>query len=302
MNTREFAHALEELAADRRHGASELARQCLHIIAQSARQVDVQIVSELRQILIERATALAAARPSMTPIQTLLLRWQDVLAALPEHDLAAARHQAATAAQDLRDESRRAMQRAAGHARSLIGETHTIITHSVSSTIREVFRQLRGCPIRVILTESRPLYEGRQLASQLADWHITTTLITDAQLGVFAAEADVALVGADTILADGSVINKAGTFLLALAAREHTIPFYVCAESFKSRPATLGEPEYEEMAANEVVPAGTLMSPSVTVRNVYFDRTPAHLISGWINENGVRRSGVEGQICVAALP
>lgn len=289
MNTLEFSHALAGLSADRRHGASELARQCLQLISQSARQVDVQTVSELRRVLTERAAALAATRPSMTPIQTLLRRWQDVLAVLPEHDLAAARQQAAAAAQDLLDASHQAMHRAVAHARSLIGNTHTIITHSVSSTIREVFYQLRGCPIRVIVTESRPLYEGRQLAAQLAEWKISTTLITDAQLGLFTAEADLALVGADTILADGSVINKVGTFLLALAAREHTTPFYVCAESFKWRPATLGEPGYEEMTAEEIVPAGTFTSPSITIRNIYFDRTPAHLISGWIDEHGIQQ-------------
>lgn len=289
MNTLEFGQALAELAADRRHGASELARQCLQIITQSARQVDVQTVSELRQVLTERAAALAASRPSMTPIQTLLVRWQDVLAALPDRDLAAARDQAATAAQNLLEESDQAMHRTATHARNLIKNNQTIITHSVSSTIREVFHQLRDAQIRVILTESRPLYEGRQLAEQLADWNISTTLITDAQLGLFTAEAHLALVGADAILADGSVINKAGTSLLALAAREHMTPFYVCAESFKQRPATLGEPTYEEMAPEEVAPVHTLASPYITIRNIYFDRTPAHLISGWINEHGVQR-------------
>ena len=56
--------------------------------------------------------------------------------------------------------------------------------------------------------------------------------ITDAQGGLF-DQADAVLVGADALLADGTLVNKAGTYLLALAAKDQNVPFWVCAESFK---------------------------------------------------------------------
>ena len=77
--------------------------------------------------------------------------------------------------------------------------------------------------------------------------------------------------------------------MLALAAREQGVPFYVCCESFKWHEAGEPPPELEEMAPAELgVPAW----PGVTVRNVYFDITPARLVSVWIDETGVRRPDV----------
>jgi translation initiation factor eIF-2B subunit delta len=146
----------------------------------------------------------------------------------------------------------------------------------------------------VIVTESRPLYEGRLVATRLSEWAISTTLITDAQLGLFVPQADIALLGADSVLADGSVINKAGTYVLALAAHDHQVPVYVCAESFKHRPAHLPEPTLEEMDPVELSPAQTQSLPHVSVRNIYFDRTPARLISGWVDEHGVQLNDRSG--------
>ena len=96
------------------------------------------------------------------------------------------------------------------------------------------------------------------------------------------------LIGADSILADGSVINKAGTYVLALVAHDQGVPVYVCAESCKRRPLQLPEPALEEMDPAELSPGEPSLGPHVRVRNIYFDRTPARLISGWIDEHGVR--------------
>jgi translation initiation factor 2B subunit (eIF-2B alpha/beta/delta family) len=159
------------------------------------------------------------------------------------------------------------------------------MTHSLSSTVVEVCRLLKDVGLRMIVTESRPLEEGRQLAGRLSAWGVPTTYITDAQMGLFVARADAVLVGADSVLADGAVVNKAGTYPLALAARDQGVPFHVCCESFKWRAADQPPPELEEMAPAEL---GLPDWPAVTVRNVYFDITPARLVSGWIDETGVR--------------
>lgn len=154
----------------------------------------------------------------------------------------------------------------------------------LSSTLLEVFSGLQGRHVRMIVSESRPLCEGYSLARRLPGWNLDTTLITDAQIGLFAAEADLALVGADSLLADGSVVNKAGTYLLALAARDKSIPFYVCCESFKRRTADMAAFRLEEMSPAEL---GAPELPSVTLRNVYFDVTPPSLVTGWISERGL---------------
>ncbi len=87
------------------------------------------------------------------------------------------------------------------------------------------------------------------------------------------------------MLADGAVVNKVGTYLLALAARDHDLPFYVCFESFKRTTRTAAEISLEEMDPRELEPPEL---PGILARNVYFDVTPARLVSSWIDELGAR--------------
>lgn len=85
-----------------------------------------------------------------------------------------------------------------------------------------------------MVSESRPLNEGVILARQLAEWHILSVAYR-CPAGPVAAQADLALLGADSLLPDGSLINKAGSYLLALAVHDSGVPLYVCCESFKRR-------------------------------------------------------------------
>ena len=76
MDNREFETALAEFAADRVHGASELARGCLTLLSESARHAAARDSGELLNLLLRRCDALAGARPSMAPIQNLLSTWR----------------------------------------------------------------------------------------------------------------------------------------------------------------------------------------------------------------------------------
>jgi translation initiation factor 2B subunit (eIF-2B alpha/beta/delta family) len=221
----------------------------------------------------------------MVPIANLLGCWQQRLDKLPDHPLASFRRAAAAAAEALERESREAVAAAARAACRHIGSECTIITHSLSSSVSACLDLLRPQGVRVIVSESRPLDEGWRLAQRLSSWSVPATLITDAQLGLFAGQADVALVGADSLLRDGSAVNKAGTYLLALACRDRGVPFYVCCESFKW--GARDEPELEEMDPGEL---GAPAWPGVAVRNIYFDITPARLIDAWFSEQGQRRT------------
>lgn len=286
MSLAQFNLAIAKIRDDRQHGASELARCCLAILTEAARTLPVQDVPALRERLQTLAGELAKARPSMAPLQNLLWRWRKELTLDTTLDLATARALAARQAEALITASRQAVTDCAAQAAQLLGPGRTIMTHSLSSTVLQVCRLLRDQGLQVIATESRPLQEGRSLAEKLSDWGIPAVYVTDAQMGLFVAHADVVLVGADSVLADGAVVNKVGTYPLALAARDQGVPFYVCCESFKWRQTGEPLPELEEMAANEL---GAPERPGVAVRNVYFDITPARLVSAWISELEVRR-------------
>ena len=286
MNLTQFNLWIAEIRDDRRRGASELARRGLELLAEAARTLPAADAMELRERLLELVAELSMARPSMAPIQNLLRCWREGLTppAVPNL-LSITRRLAAERAEALIAASRRAVTDCAAHAARLLGPGRTVMTHSLSSTVVAVCRQLKDAGLRMIVTESRPLGEGRQLAERLSAWNVPTTYITDAQMGLFVAQADAVLVGADSVLADGAVVNKAGTYPLALAARDRGVPFYVCCESFKWRAPDDPPPELEEMAPAEL---GMPDWPGVTVRNVYFDLTPARLVSAWIDETGVR--------------
>ena len=284
MTLTQFNLWIAEIRNDRTRGASELARRSLELLAEAARSLPATDAVELRERLLALAVALSAARPSMTPIQNLLRRWGETLQSSAAPNLAGTRRLAAEQAELLMAASWRAVAECAAHTAELLGPGRTVLTHSLSSTVVEACRLLKDTGLRMIITESRPLGEGRQLAERLSAWNVPTTYITDAQMGLFVAQADAVLVGADSVLADGTVINKAGTYPLALAARDQGVPFYVCCERFKWRALDDPPPELEEMAPAEL---DTPNWPGVTVRNVYFDLTPARLVSAWIAETGV---------------
>ncbi|KUH32175.1 translation initiation factor IF-2B subunit alpha [Thermococcus celericrescens] len=163
----------------------------------------------------------------------------------------------------------------------LIDENEVVITHSFSSAVLEIFKAARrkGKHFRVILTESAPDYEGIALARELDSIGVPFEVITDAQLGLFARKATLALVGADNVTRDGAAVNKAGTYLLALACHDNGVPFYVAAESFKLHP---------ELSSGDVeIVERPYVRQGYRVRNMLFDVTSWRYVRGIITEFGI---------------
>ncbi|AXS83726.1 MULTISPECIES: translation initiation factor eIF-2B [Marinobacter] len=172
------------------------------------------------------------------------------------------------------------------HARSQLPENPVLMTHSASSVVLALFRALAdaGEPFSVICTQSSPGFEGHILARALNDLAVPVTLITDAQMGVFVASADVVITGCDTWLTDGYFVNKVGTGPLALAAQAAGKPFWVLADSFRNSDASHNSATLEEMPASELkAPEGHWITP----RNVYFETVPQQLVGLRISEQGV---------------
>jgi len=110
-----------------------------------------------------------------------------------------------------------------------------VVTLSSSETVLEALKlaHARSLIVRVDVLESAPGFEGRTFAASLTDAGIPVTVVPDPEGPARLATASYALVGADSVLRDGSVVNKVGTQALALAAADHTKPFYVACESLK---------------------------------------------------------------------
>ena len=148
--------------------------------------------------------------------------------------------------------------------------------------------------ISVVACETRPYLQGARLTAwECVQEGIPCTLITDNMAGHLMAkgEVDAVIVGADRIAANGDTANKIGTYMIAVLARRHRLPFYVAAplSTFDPKIADGSAIEIEERPPQEVTGyRGLRWAPEgVKVRNPAFDVTPAELISAIICEKGV---------------
>lgn len=150
-----------------------------------------------------------------------------------------------------------------------------------------------GKKIRVVVPETRPRLQGSRLTAwELMQDKIPVTLISDTAVGYMLQRKMVekVVIGADRILADGTVFNKIGSYSMAVVAKVKSIPFFVAAPvstfDLKSDASSV---KIEERSADEVLRVGEeVIAPSdVEVFNPAFDMVPANIVSGLITENGV---------------
>lgn len=160
-----------------------------------------------------------------------------------------------------------------------------------------------GKRISVLVDETRPFLQGARLTAwELTQEGIPATLITDNMAGhlMQATQVHAVIVGADRIAANGDVANKIGTYMVAVLAHHHAIPFYVAAptSTIDRATATGSDIAIEERDEREVTHIGDRrVAPlGVRVRNPAFDVTPARLVTAIITERGIIRAPNRDQI------
>lgn len=173
-----------------------------------------------------------------------------------------------------------------------IHEGDVILTHCNSSAAISVMKTAwnLGTRFRVYVTETRPRFQGHLTARELSNLGIPVTLILDDAVRYFMQDVDKVLVGADAITANGALVNKIGTSVVALAAHEAKIRVFVAAETYKFSPETMiGElVKIEERDPSEVVSQDILKKIGpINVRNPSFDVTPPEFIDLIITERGI---------------
>jgi len=156
--------------------------------------------------------------------------------------------------------------------------------------IRSAIEQ--GKEVKVLACETRPLLQGARLTAwELSHDGIDVTVITDSMAAhlMRTSTIDAVVVGADRITGD-VVFNKIGTYMHAVCARHHAIPFYVAAPlSTFDHERTEKDVVIEERSRDEVARCGTRITvpEGVKVRNPAFDATPMELVTAVITEQGV---------------
>ena len=151
-----------------------------------------------------------------------------------------------------------------------------------------------GKKISVIADETRPFLQGARLTAwEMVQENIPVTLISDNMSGhlMSQGEIDAIVVGTDRVAGNGDVANKIGTYMVAVLAKRHNIPFYVaCPLSTIDRSINSGKDiPIEERPEDEVTGYRDCQwaAKGVKVRNPAFDVTPAELVTGLITEKGI---------------
>jgi len=170
-----------------------------------------------------------------------------------------------------------------------------ILTISHSSIVLQTCETAKreGKAFSVICPESRPLCEGVTLARALSRLRLPVTVCADALAPTLVSECDLVLVGGDALAPEG-LVNKIGTYPLALASREAQVPFIVLISSQKFLSHFDGHwiPKSDPRELRSE-PMG-----NVSVMNRYFDITPLKFISQAVTEDGVYpHKEIEAMIC-----
>ncbi len=284
MDSEERLKALvAPLRSDVLSGAATVAKTAAEVMRRAAIRIPAGSREELRWGLGEAGRMVLDAQPVMAPL-VLLVR--NILAAVETASgLEDGRRAAANAADEFRTELEARSRRVAEQAAAVLQNRRTVATISSSSTVRAAL--LLGPEARartVVCFESRPMYEGRDLAASLAEAGVTVTFAVDAAITSLVPQCDLVLLGCDS-LGDRGVVNKIGSAALAQAAARARVPLYVLADESKILPRGFPQPVDDDRPSEEVWGP----RPRVRVWNRYFEIVPTGDLTGVVTESGVLR-------------
>ncbi|MGD0353150.1 MAG: hypothetical protein ABSB38_06615 [Dehalococcoidia bacterium] len=269
---------ITQLKNDDIHGASWLSLHAVNTLILAISESQAGTVADLVQEIKEVAEKLTSARPNITPITNYANQFlhQIITRSQNENNVEAFKSFAEIKGKELVKSATKAVSKAVEYACGIIGDLDTVITCSYSSTVCHVLEMARQreTRFRVIAAESKVNDKayGEITAKQLMKYEIPVEIVPDAKINLRISKADKALVGADSITADGYLVNGKPTLQLAQAAKNKRIPFYVVCESAK-------------FTIRGYITKSTELEPS-------FDNTPLTLVTGIITEKGTMQPGL----------
>ena len=284
MDSSRLDKAIEKIRGDHLSGAQVLSRRCAEVLNEFVPSADFSSIASLLSQLEEVGRRLIAAQPSMAPIYNLVegaLQEVRRTRELREAKAALKKYLSAYLEGDSQKQSKINLE-----LLSLVNDGDLILTYSYSSTVLKglIYLKEKGKSFSVLTPESRPQQEGVRLARALTQAGMKVTLMVDSAVCHFLPQVNLIIIGADSITPHG-VVNKIGSYPLAILARRWRIPFYVVCFSEK---LVLHSLDYRPIISlqdpREIVSEPL---PGVEVKNIYFDFTPLELITKVITDRGV---------------
>ncbi|HKC65095.1 MAG TPA: S-methyl-5-thioribose-1-phosphate isomerase [Pyrinomonadaceae bacterium] len=302
----EVADAIKKMIV---RGAPAIGVSAAMGLALGAKQSVGTSVADLEYDFDYMCDVMSKTRPTAVNLFWAIERMRDALrrAKAETEDVEEIKERLVAEVRKIYDEDIEANRRLGRFGGELIPDGATVLTHCNAGALATagdygtalgVIRGARdaGKRVAVIADETRPFLQGARLTAwELAKDEIPVTLITDNMAGhvMKQGKVDAVVVGADRIAANGDTANKIGTYMVAVLAKQHDIPFYVAAP-LSTLDLTLKSGEeipIEERDAREVthVRDHKIAPDGIEVRNPAFDVTPNELIAAIITDKGVAR-------------
>jgi translation initiation factor 2B subunit (eIF-2B alpha/beta/delta family) len=247
-----------ELGEDRVSGASSLGRRAVQIIAHTAESPDIESKDDLYKNMLTLFLKARTVQRSMATLQNMTGRFLYLLDSkrttlISLYDF---RQSAFEFERRILSASETESENTAKNLATIIPNDAKILTHSYSNTAKRAFENVsRDGDIKVWVTESNPGYEGRVLARDLNEMGLHVRIVPDSDVPAILGDVDVVVVGADSVLADGSIVNKIGTRKIAVEAEAKNVPFYSICETSKFSTANLLGEDIEIAQIFDVTPS-----------------------------------------------
>lgn len=269
----QLSDKIREVEFDRTRGASQLAREALDVLKFFAHNSENKTSEEFIRDVKKLGKKLLETKPNMAPIQNLVAQIVYEIDALEEYDLAFVRKFAISRINELRQQSKDAVKKTAEWGATIISSSDQLATCSYSSTVYETLKvaKKQGKIFKVFVAESKTennnLKHGQTMATSLKSIKITAEVFPDNEIRRYIPKAKYVLVGADSLLYDGSIINGTPTLKVTLKAKEIGIPVYSVCETAKVNTLNYLGKKIDLEKGFELVPSN-LISRIITERGI----------------------------------
>ncbi len=285
----EVTKIITDIKALKIQGATKIAGagvRCIEITARKSKsKTRAAFISELHELNEKLANARPTEPALRNAIKSVLLRVQIY------EEFETIKHYTVQVCRNYTKELKSMINKIADIGSNQIKDGDRILTHCHSEHVIAILltAKRQGKKFEVFVTETRPKYQGLITAKKLLRAGIKITYCIDAAIGYIMRDVTRVLVGCDAILADGSIVNKIGTFPIAITANKFGIPVVVAGGTYKFDAQTiLGHPEpVEHRDPSEVINPRSV--PKATVINPAFDITPAEFVHSLVTEKGITK-------------
>ena len=287
-------HVIEEIRNMNVKGGSPFGRAAAWAFKLALQQEDLKTLSEIKTRFTYLKKQMYELKPTMA---TIYNSCEAIMQELDETmEVNILKEKVIHLCDNIIEQSFVAVEKVGEIGSHLIHDHDVVLMHSYSSTLMGIFQSAANDKkhFKVICTESRPLRESRNAVNVLTRLGIETMFISDASVYEFMNEADMIIMGADTLCTNGDVANKMGSAQIARLAQSCKIPVYFASELYKLDIRTLNGEKVvlERRDKCELVDEDDFKDfDQVEVINQFFDLTPA---SDNRNRYGIR--------CSASIP